>query len=749
MNDQRSVRLYQWSAVGFAAMLVTWNLVVLPATRLDLRFLLLALATLIVSSRVAVKIPRRDSNITFSDTFIFAVILLYGGEAAVLLAAAEGVSAGFRVSKQRKPVTILFNSAANALPTFFAVLAARLAFGPETNFINQKFGTFVAALSLMALVQYLANSSMIAVGLALKHRQPILNTWTRHCLWSSLSHFIGAGSAGILVGLIHSAGFYAIFGAVPVIWVVYVTYQKYLEDIKATARLAEIAETARAEAEYARAEAERERAELAERNVEEQRRHIAELQRIGRELAESREHFRRAAFHDTLTGLPNRALLTDHLGLSIERARRHSGHLFAVLFLDLDRFKYINDSLGHAAGDRLLIEVARRLERCLRGGDTVARLGGDEFALLLDGLETHSDAIRVAERAQEELTRPMDLNGHEVFTTASIGIALCDARYDDPAKVLRDADAAMYHAKENGKARYEMFDAAMHASAVARLQLENDLRRAMENREFEVHYQPIVTLQTGEVAGFEALLRWHHPQRGFVQPDEFIPLAEETGLIGEIGMWVINEACQRAQEWSLLGQPTSLMITVNVSGKQFVQADLIRRIQEILTTTGLDAGSLKLEITESAVMENAESAGAMLAQLRELGVQLSIDDFGTGYSSLSFLHRFPVNTLKVDRSFVSRMTEGEENVEIVKAILTLAANLGMAVVAEGVETEEQHSKLKDLKCKYGQGYLFSRPVDANEALALLQESLCTNAESAPAFLLRSSEATSAQRSGAA
>jgi len=448
------------------------------------------------------------------------------------------------------------------------------------------------------------------------------------------------------------------------------------------------------------------------------------VQGIARDIAE-RKHTEAKllhnAYHDALTGLPNRLLLADHLRLAIERAKRHPDHSFALVFLDLDRFKYINDSLGHAAGDELLVQIARRLEGALRPTDTVARLGGDEFALLLDGLEDEGDAIRVAERVQEELTSPFNLGGHEVFTTASVGITLSAPGYEHPEGVLRDADTAMYRAKENGKARYELFDSVMHARAVERLRLENDLRRAVERGEFEVYYQPIVSLDSDRVAGFEALVRWEHPERGLVQPTEFIPVAEETGMIVEIGQWVLRESCRQMREWQRLSFDNRLLtISVNLSSKQFLQPNLIARVRQTLHETDLDPRCLKLEITESIMMENAEEASEMLVQLRGLGVQLSIDDFGTGYSSLSYLHRFPVNTLKIDRSFVTRMGDAGENSEIVRTILTLASNLGMEVIAEGVETRGQLAQLKAMKCPYGQGFLFSRPVDAAGAAALLR-----------------------------
>ncbi len=431
---------------------------------------------------------------------------------------------------------------------------------------------------------------------------------------------------------------------------------------------------------------------------------------------------------DALTGLPNRVLFMDRLSRSVQRAKRRREYLFAVLVLDLDRFKLVNDSLGHVLGDRLLIEAAGRLESGLRsldtvartGENTVARVGGDEFLVLLEDIKHVSDAMRVAERIGNELSKPFSLNGHEVVVTASMGIALSATGYDCPEDLLRDADTAMYRAKALGKARFEVFDTQMRDQTVSRLQLEMDLRKGIENQEFENFYQPIVSLSTGQIVGFEALVRWHHPQRGLVFPLEFIPVAEETSLIFPLGQWVLTEACRQMRIWlERFGASRSLTISVNLSAKQFLQPDLIEQVGRVLFETGLPPSSLKLEITESMIMENPYSAATTLSQMKALDIQLGIDDFGTGYSSLSYLHRFPVDTMKVDRSFVSQMELKEENKQIVGTIVALAHNLGLDVVAEGVETVEQLGELKQLGCEYGQGYLFSKPVKREAAEQLL------------------------------
>ena len=427
------------------------------------------------------------------------------------------------------------------------------------------------------------------------------------------------------------------------------------------------------------------------------------------------------ALHDQLTGLSNRALFMDRLEQSFARLVRHPDHLFAVLFLDFDRFKNINDSLGHLAGDELLKAIARRLQDCLRPGDTVSRFGGDEFALLLEDVTDLSDATLVAERVQNAMRKPFQLGAQEVFSSASIGIALGHGNYERAEDLLRDADMAMYRAKARGKARHEVFDAEMHTRAVALLQLETDLRWAIERNEFRLYYQPIVKVEDQRIIGFEALIRWQHPERGLVAPAEFIPIAEETGWILPIGRWVLEEACAQLAQWQAeFASAEPLSMSVNLSGKQFSQTDLIEVVETVIRESGIAPGTLKLEITESAIMEDAQIVTQRLLELRELGVLLGLDDFGTGYSSLSYLHRFPLDTLKIDRSFVSRLLEDGENREIVRTIVTLGKNLGMDVVAEGVEQIKQLEDLRGLNCQHAQGYLFARPLPADEAIEALR-----------------------------
>jgi diguanylate cyclase (GGDEF)-like protein len=709
--------------------------------QLDFRFLLLLVLTVIVSSRVAIKIPRANTTITVADSFIFLTLLLYGPEAAVLMAVTDGLSSGLHLS--RRWITVLFNAGAMACAVFITGSIARLLFGSAFNIATEPYSTTLILLCVVAVTQYLAHTWIVAICLAGKSERPLWEIWTKHYLWSSLTYFIGAFVAGGIVKLAGSISFYAVLAPLPVISIIYFTYDKYLEDIRATAAQAEQAERQRAEAEHARAEAERLRAEQAERHVEELNRYVEKLEGTSKELQESREHFRHAAFHDALTRLPNRALFSEHLRIALERARQNKEYLFCVLFLDLDRFKNINDSLGHPCGDELLILAARRLEGCVRQTDLVARFGGDEFAVLLDGIESPADAIRVAAKVQQAISAPFKLHSHEAVTTASIGVALSSLDYSEAEDMIRDADTAMYRAKDHGKARYEIFDTAMHTRAVTLLRLESDLRLALERQELCVYYQPIISVVSGELSGFEALVRWHHPERGVISPDQFIPLAEETGLIAPLGLGVLREACSQLRKWQQRSlSDRDLTMSVNLSAKQLTQADLIEKVEEVLSESGINPWQLKLEITETVVMENAELAAVTLAQLRGLGVHLSIDDFGTGYSSLSYLNRFPVDTLKVDRSFITRITQGDENLEIVKTIVTLAGNLGMQVIAEGVETEDQLGQLRLLKCQYAQGYLFSKPLAATDADMFILTARARQQNNCPSVELDITELTS-------
>jgi len=774
----------------------------LQPVKMDVQFLLLAFVTVVFGSRIGVQIPHVKSEITVSDTFIFLILLLYGTEAAVLVAFTEALCSSMRFAN--KWITRFFNASLLALSTFVTASLVQLCFGPINQLEHGSYsGNFMMALFLMASVQYVINSGLAATREAIKHNQPVFLIWQKHFLWTSITYYAGASAAGIITMLIKGIGSYAFIVALPIIGIIYATYRTYRRNIEDAEQHANeqsrISQALQQSEEHFRnafdhaagmalispdgqwrrvngslcqilgySEQEllatnfqemtlpedlgndlvhlyqllegkiridqREKRYIHKlghplwvlqsasvaRNAQGESLHlILQIQDITeRKRAEEQVHH--AAFHDALTGLPNRTLLSDRLSLALARAKRNKDYQFAVLFLDLDRFKLVNDSLGHTLGDQLLVELGRRLESCMRKGDTVARLGGDEFGMLIDGIKDPYDAIYIAERIQEELMRPFDLNGHEFLTTTSVGIAFSQTGYGGPEDILRDADIAMYRAKANGKARYEVFDVAMHAHAVEVLTLERELRRAIERREIRVHYQPIYSLTDERLVGFEALARWDSEELGPVSPVQFIPLAEETGLVIPLGMSVLSEACRQMQEWHKeFPEGPKLSVSVNISGKQLQQLSLVDQIKECLRKTGLDPECLHLEITESVIMENAQEVTEMLAQLKALGVKLSIDDFGTGYSSLSYLHRFPFDVLKIDRSFVSRMGTDKESTGIIETILILADKLGKRAIAEGVETPDQRSQLAAAGCFYGQGYLFSRPLASEAARALL------------------------------
>jgi diguanylate cyclase (GGDEF)-like protein len=437
---------------------------------------------------------------------------------------------------------------------------------------------------------------------------------------------------------------------------------------------------------------------------------------------QTEKELRSQACRDDLTGLPNRFLFREQLHQAIERSKRYRDYQFALLFVDLDRFKVVNDSLGHAIGDRLLVALAPRLKRCLRSSDITARLGGDEFAIFLDDIQDVSDACRAAERILNALSFPFNLDAYQFYITASIGIVISSNNDDSIEDLLSHADIAMYRAKARGKNCYELFDRATHAQVIATLQLENDLRQAIDRNEFQVYYQPIVSVATSAIVGFEALVRWLHPQRGLISPVEFIPVAEETGLIISIDLWVLREACRQLRQWQQLQATENfiqpLKISVNLSSKLFAHPNLVEQISQVLEQTEIEAQTLKLEITETAIIENPESALNIISQLQALGIQLGIDDFGTGYSSLSFLHRFRLNTLKIDRSFISQIESDNYSREIVRTIVMLAQTLGMETIAEGIEITQQLTRLQELQCGYAQGYLFARPL-TNQAIEAL------------------------------
>lgn len=447
-----------------------------------------------------------------------------------------------------------------------------------------------------------------------------------------------------------------------------------------------------------------------------------ELTREVRERTRAEEALSHMAFYDTLTDLPNRALFLDRLEHALTRADRRHGTI-GVLFLDLDNFKVINDSLGHDVGDVLLKIVAGRLRASTRVGDTVARFGGDEFTILLEDVKNEDDAIITAERVVDAIRERVTLEGMEVTPSFSIGIALGTPGRDRPDELLRNADLAMYRAKVNGKARFEVFDQSMNADAMERLELEADLRRALERQELRIHYQPIVSLETGQIRAVEALARWQHPRRGLISPLQFIPIAEETGLIVPLGRWVLEESCRQIRLWQVTHpEADQLLVSVNLAGRQLQSPDIVEVVRQVLTETGLAPSCLQLEITETTVMKDATATIRTLHELKALGVKLAIDDFGTGYSSLSYLRQFPVDTLKIDRSFVDGLGRDAQDTELVRSVIAMAKSMSLAVTSEGIETTAQLSQLQELGCDRGQGFYFARPLPPEAFTAALWQS---------------------------
>lgn len=704
-TKERIIQFSTWTTLLLAAIFCAYSVVFFPVERVNFQLITAFLAAIFLGQYLHLQLPRTKIHLSTSDAIIFVTMILYGVEIAVLLAFFEAVITSLNIrfkGGKIRTITIALNAAMITISTFVTGFLAEYFFTSMKDTAEVKeFYSLVMMLGLMAFSQFILNSVFVAIFTAKRTDKSFWRVWNETCLNVLVIYVFNAIIAGVIIkALLKIDAFMALVGVV-VMAIVFLTYRRYVDDVKETAAKAELAERARAE--------------QAEKHIEELKHHISEQDRIGKALRESKERFRHAAFHDALTDLPNRNLFIETIRFMLEKSKSMGGNEFAVLFLDLNRFKTINESLGHSIGDKLILHVAKRLSNLIREGDLVARFSGDEFAIILNNVKAVSEAISFAEVISNKLAEPFSLKGRQVFTGVSIGIAMSDKIYEDAEDILRDADIAMYYAKEKNK-HFEIFDKTMHARAVTLLQLETDLRYAIDRNELCTYFQPIIDLDDLKLIGFEALIRWNHPRRGLVPPLEFIPVSEETGLIVPITLWILRDACKQAVEWQKRSPLNkSLMISVNLSGKHFADGNLVRQVQKIIDETGINPGCLKLEITESAVMENAETVILMLKQLKEIGVQLSIDDFGTGYSSLSYLHRFPIDTLKVDRSFVSTMENGTENGEIVRTIVALAKTLGMNVIAEGIETIHQIHQLRILGCEYGQGYLFSRPVPSHEA----------------------------------
>ncbi len=710
-RTEKILKPFSWITLSLAAAVCGLSVYNFPVQSIGVNLVFLILATIFFSLFSHIQLPRIKIHITLSDILIFVALLTYGGEIATILAVVEALftSVSFRQKGiEIKTRTMFLNAAIVGIATFFTAMLAQHIFGLVTEIARKgPISTLAVLLVVMAVSQFLVNSLLISILTFSKTDKSFAKVWFQYCLNGLVIFVLNAIIAGIVVRGLYNIDPVLILISIAVAVTVYFTYRRYTDDVKINALKAE--------------QAERERAEQAEKHIEELQLHIAQQEVTEKALRESREKFRHAAYHDALTDLPNRNMLIEHLQYLLKRAKETGGFNFAVLFLDLNRFKMINDSLGHFTGDSVILGVALRLSSLIRKEDMVARLNGDEFAIILNGVMSIDNIIHFAELVKKKLALPFTIDEKQIFTNVSIGIAIGDESYADAEDLLRDADIAMYKAKKSDK-HFSIFDKKMHARAVTLLEVETDLRYAIQENELVAHYQPIVDLQSMNLVGFETLMRWNHPTRGLLSPNEFIPVSENTGLIVPMTLWILKDSCEKLARWKEKSpENQNLMMSVNLSSKHFAQDNLVAEVKNILKKSGVQPNCLKLEITESAVMENAEAAISILNQLKRVGIQLSIDDFGTGYSSLSYLHKFPIDTLKIDRSFVSTMENGSENGEIVRTVIALAKALNLNIIAEGIETIHQLHQLRILGCQYGQGFLFSRPVPVNEAEALLED----------------------------
>jgi diguanylate cyclase (GGDEF)-like protein len=710
LSKETAVNLFMVALSPFAVGATVWAFTGIDPERLDAGVLTLTVLTIFCSLYLRIQLPRVNIHLTISDGLIMLALIVYGGQIALLLAVVETVVASLNIRRKGVTIsgkTIVVNVLIAAVSVCFAAFVIRSVFPVQMVMQREDLTSFVLLLAMLSMSLFAANSVLIAVYTSIKKNLSFWKVWTDNLFSAVMIYLTGAVVAGIVVEALESVNIYLIAAVVAFFGIVYLTFRRFVEDLRKSIEKAK--------------DAERERAEQAEQHVQELKHYVEELTRSSEALQESHENFRHAAYHDALTGLPNRNYFLDTLKGLLQASREDAERNFAVLFLDLKNFKTINDSLGHSMGDRLIKNVAKRLSSVIREDDMAARFSGDKFGVILTDLLNRDEATAFADRLAKRLSEPYTLDGRQVFTSAKIGIAYGNSKYPEAEDILRDADIAMYYAKENPE-NYVIFDQKMHIRAVTRLQLETDLRFAIERSEFELYYQPIIDLETATLNGFEALVRWNHPHRGLVPPNEFIPIAEATSLIIPMTVQILHSACSQIVEWQQrFDNAKPLTIAVNLSGKHFAHPALVEQITTVISETGIEPGCLKLELTESAVMDNAETAILMLKEIKETGVRISIDDFGTGYSSLSYLHRFPIDLLKVDRSFVSAMEENTENGEIVRTVIALAKALDLKVVAEGIESIHQFHQLRILGCEYGQGYLFSKPLPAGDIERLIED----------------------------
>ncbi len=678
----------------------------LPMNSFGGGYLLILVFSIFVAPRMSFSLPKSKLILSFSDTVIFLTFILYGGEFAILTALVETAANAFYLRRKQVALANLFlpfNSSLAVLYTtvsylVFLVFTRALGF----SFDLSQSRDLATVLGILCLSQFFASSLFAALYQKIRTGDSVWSTWKSQGISSAFALFVGAGLAGVVFKVINNTDVTLGIVAFSIFAIAYFNYRRLITEINDAIGTVE-------EAERQKAETERERRREAERHAEQLTITLEKEERTNAALRRSEKDLRHSALHDLLTGLANRKQLNQMLARLIDDYRNDPLTTFHILFLDIRSFKNVNDTLGHTIGDKILAIAAKRFERLVKPQDLVARIGGDEFAIVLRNVSTAAKAAKVARRIYDSIRQPFSLNGHKISIDLNIGVAPCDVDYTTPEEILRDADIAMHHAKERNDG-LAIFTTDLRSRFQERVRVEMDLRHAVDRGELSMDYQPIVSLSDGHLIGFEALLRWHHSEYGMIPPGKFISIAEQSGLILPITVWILKTTCQQLSEWRKIGREfEQLIVSVNISGKHLSNNDLISDVENALIETGLPPHLLKLEITESSAMENANHTINVLNKLKSIGVQLSMDDFGTGYSSLSYLQKLPFDTLKIDRSFVNTVGPHGENSQILQTIISLAKNLRMRVIAEGIETESQLSVLKHLGCDYGQGYYLAKP----------------------------------------
>ncbi|NNE99658.1 MAG: bifunctional diguanylate cyclase/phosphodiesterase [Pyrinomonadaceae bacterium] len=718
MNQERFFTFYKFAIIAIGCLCLGYAIASLPDDAISVGFAIYLVLSFSFAPFMNIKLPRGNLALGFSDSLIFLCFLLYGGKAAIIVAAVEMLANCISLKRngmQFRKWLVHFNVALNSISTLitFGGLLLFLEFS-QLDLNSADTSNLLPVLGVLAILQFLSSSAIHSPASPNFRKKPLWKIWQEDFFSGSLAHIAGAGIAFVAYKILNYGSSLTISIALILIGIAYINYRRTIADINESIEQAE--------------KAERDKTEIEKQKADEAKRHASELEgllekeeEISQDLRLSKEELEYSAYHDSLTDLPNRAYLMERLKFLVEMGSTLSEDYY-IVFLDLSRFKNINDIMGHSVGDDVLKIVALRLRRALRDEDTISRLGGDEFAIILTNLSSMEKAQKVVNKIYDTLTKPFMVQGNKIFSDLHIGIAPLDFEHIKPEDVLRDADIAMQHAKDKNLG-LAIFNKEIRASHLERIRLEADLRHAVERSEFEMHYQPLISLKDGNVLGFEALLRWNHSELGLISPAQFIPISEETGSIIPITNWILRETCLQLVEWNeTLPDEKDFCVSVNISGRHLAEDKLVRDVKRALRLSGLTPKLLKLEITESTAMDNAEKTIEVLHELKSLGVQISIDDFGTGYSSLSYLHRLPFDTLKIDRSFVMNADqEGSEDIKILETIISLTKNLDKKVIAEGIETEEQLSILMDLDCDYGQGYLFSKPVSKQEVAELIRD----------------------------